>query len=161
MRLSRWSKLPVLLVVVALAAGLALSRGDAGGQSGVCQCPESVGVPPKPRTDCESFGRPCDADADCGLLSYPAGGSRAATCGRFIWFRSGFVIEGSEKDVRGGTHVREIESVNISGDSELVLTGQNDTILILRLPGRLLLSGKIRVGSNGLGQGSLSPERVL
>jgi len=266
---------------------------------GTCDCPSSLGEPPIPRTDCQSYGRACDDDADCALLPYPAGPSAAATCGRFVWFRSGvvidgvttvlestkfgrgfqsnrslvnlagFVSDGNEKDVLGGaapwvgpgmctgqvglscygdqdcpegelcegrlqfddpanvyvdrsgedhdgwlgqcqtalnstipdiaaaietltgpkltdvdehpearirlgskdpplvlsygsgTHVREIESVGIAGGNELVIQGQDDTIVVFRVAGRILVRGTIRVETNGQGQGTLTPERVL
>lgn len=62
-----------------------------------------------------------------------------------------------------GTHVVAFDSVALGTEAELVLEGQDDTILLLHIREKLFvgIGGKVVLTDNGTGQGQLRPWNVL
>jgi len=57
----------------------------------------------------------------------------------------------------GGAQIRVIPSVVMSRNTELILAGQPDTVVVLRIPGKMRMGGKSKITLTG----GLTPEHVL
>jgi len=62
-----------------------------------------------------------------------------------------------------GTHVRTFESVALGRNAEFVLEGQDDTVLLLRVTGKIVggITSKIILTDNGAGKGQMRPWNLL
>ena len=70
---------------------------------------------------------------------------------------------GKAISVGGGLQVLDVGTVKLSGYTELQLLGQDDTVLVIRVKRKLVSGGggKVTLGSNGQGLGSLRADHVL
>lgn len=63
----------------------------------------------------------------------------------------------------GGTHVRVFDSVALGRNAELVIEGQDDTVLVFHIKGKLVggIGSKIVLTDNGSGNGKMRPWNLL
>ncbi len=106
------------------------------------------------------FPSSCEA---CPAITTPSGGTGCRVCPDLTEIRTRSTLKKMSVTVGGGLQVLTLDNVNLQGNSQLNLLGQDDTILIIRLNRILRLGSQaiVNLGSNGTGNGSLRPQNVL
>lgn len=143
-----------------------------------CVCPEMA-------PDCQPAGRPCAADADCEPVPYPAGASRAWVCdaanaaapaciaaarqaqgeidhllalrGQPLALPDASAGAPAEVQFGPGTHVVDVDEVRVEDGAQLVLAGDRETVVVLRVRGAVALGHGAAVTAGG----DLAADRIL
>lgn len=159
--------------------------GDA--VDGRCDVAERVCACPGASPSCQPLGRPCVTDADCLAVPYPLGRSRAGVCAgsdasdpaigcrpeiELVHVARAIArIPGVEVDpVRltradspflmsfaGGRQIIDVGSMALSPGVELVLVGEKDSVLVIRVRGEFAMGEKASVVVGG----ELTADHVL
>ncbi len=60
-------------------------------------------------------------------------------------------------DLGGGQQVVEIDSLRVSGGARLTISGNEDTVAVIRIPGRFRIGNRVKVSTGG----GLRPDRLI
>ena len=160
----------------ALAGSAHAGICDAG--VGACVCPEDAAA-------CQAAGRPCSSDAGCEPVPYPAGESRAWVCDREAVAAGACaaVVEKVQREIEAigalsgvdlalarasasvpvevafgpGVHIVDVEDVWVDDGAELVLVGEGEATVVLRVGGAL----HVGQGAGVRIAGDLAADRIL
>ena len=172
---SEESTTPVALAAPVVPEGAlvgAAVRGEC--RAATCRCPETA-------PDCQAAGRPCATSADCAPIPFPQGASRGWVCAAddaacvaaaewlqgqrartdglaSTWRADGF-LDGADAELRftSGVHVVDVTAGQLDGAGELVLAGEGDSVVVVRIADAFVVGPSARVR---LADG-LAAERVL